>query len=417
VPNKLNIPKKYTYITAFLLGILGMLLVYVIFDFTNPGEYGATVQGNVSVNVQQDSVQVDVDGIGTPIVSVSNTTEEVPVPTVFLGVEIMAVDAVIAEQLNVSGENGVLINSIIANSPAQRAGLKRGDVIISLDKNAVKDVDGFKAIMAGLNPDDSVRIVYIRDGKRDSTYAELIALSLIQKTAGTGDADDEDSEWGVSLGAVTPLLRDSFDIPIDIEGIMVLAVEPGGVADEAGLKPGDVITGVDRTEVMDLDDFFSAVLTDKNNMALLDVYSQGANRYIPIDSTSIKVVADQDQTQARDQASLRQKIFSIFTGGTPFADDDEEDEEGPKGGKFADDNVTLTADNAAFNRPSSVPGDINTGGTSGDSSGTTSITGMNRPSEVPPQTSGSDNDTVLFIGLLLLLILYLAYREYHRPSD
>jgi len=192
---------------------------------------------------------------------------------------------------------------------------------------------------------------------------------------------------------------------------MALAVDPGGVADEAGLKPGDVITGVDRTGVTDLDDFFNAVLADKNNMALLDVYSQGASRYVPIDSTSIKVVADQDQTQVWDRASLRQKLFSIFTGGAPFAADDEEDE-GPKGGKFADENVTLTSDNVAFNRPSSPPGEANAGGTS-----STGDIALNRPSEVPPQISGANNDTVLFIGLLLLLILYLAHREYHRPLE
>ena len=115
-------------------------------------------------------------------------------------------------------------------------------------------------------------------------------------------------------------------------------------------------------------------------------------------------------------------MMSVLTGGIPFTeddDDDNEDEEGPKGGKFAqDDNVQLAADTTAFNRPSTVPGDENTGGTSSTSGGTTSsTTGMNRPSSVPSQSSGPANDTVLFIGLLILLILYLAYREYHRPPE
>ena len=96
-------------------------------------------------------------------------------------------------------------------------------------------------------------------------------------------------------------------------------------------------------------------------------------------------------------------MTSVLTGGAPVA------------------NVQLTVgDNPAFNRPSTVPGDENTGGTSSTSStsgGTTSsTTGMNRPSQVPSQL-GSTNDTVLFIGLLILLIMYLSYREYTRPTE
>jgi len=137
---------------------------------------------------------------------------------------------------------------------------------------------------------------------------------------------------------------------------------------------------------------------------------------VPLDSSGI--IEAVDQTQA--QTTLRQKIFSIFTGGMPFAADGDDDD-GPKGGKFTQDDVQLTTgDNPAFNRPSEVPGDENTGGTSswtpGTPGGTSSTTGMNRPSEVPPQLS-STNDTVLFVGLLILLILYLAYREYHRPPE
>ena len=110
-------------------------------------------------------------------------------------------------------------------------------------------------------------------------------------------------------------------------------------------------------------------------------------------------------------------MVGVLTGGMPFTDDDDEDEEGPKGGKFAQDDVQLTTgDNPAFNRPSEVPGDENTGGTSTGTGSASSTTGMNRPTEVPPQLS-STNDTVLFIGLLILLILYLSYREYTRPAE
>jgi len=185
------------------------------------------------------------------------------------------------------------------------------------------------------------------------------------------------------------------------------------------LQPTDVITGIDQTPVSSMDEFFDALSSDNDNIALLDVYSQGSVRYVPLDSSGIVAAVDTIPTQTQ---TMRQRMMSVLTGGIPFTeddDDDNEDEEGPKGGKFAqDDNVQLAADTTAFNRPSTVPGDENTGGTSSTSGGTTSsTTGMNRPSSVPLQSSGPANDTVLFIGLLILLILYLAYREYHRPPE
>jgi len=335
-------------------------------------------------------------------------------PSVFLGVEVLSVNSIIAEQLSLPGERGVLVNGVVDGSPAQKAELRRGDVILSLDSKAVKNIDGFRQLLAAYNPGDNVRIAYIRNAQKDTVYAQLVAVA---DTSTAKDADSADSNWGVSLSDISSVMRNSLNIPTNIGGVAIVSVVPGGAADEAGLRPTDVITGIDQSPVSSMDDFFRALSSDNDNIALLDVYSQGSVRYVPLDSSGVIGAVDQTQTQT----TLRQKIFSIFTGGIPFADDnDEEDEEGPKGGKFATDIQLTSGDNPAFNRPSEVPGDENTGGTSawtpGTPGGTSSTTGMNRPSEVPPQLS-STNDTVLFIGLLILLILYLAYREYHRPPE
>jgi len=222
----------------------------------------------------------------------------------------MDVDDVIADELKLENTNGVLINEVLANSPAETTGLERGDVIVVFNNQIVKDMEAFGKILAELEPGDRVRVVYIRNGRKISAYVKLAEIpSAVQETTDEGDV----SGWGVSLSPITPILRDSFDIPGDIDGVMILSVEYGGAADAAGLKPGDVITGVDRADVTDINDFFNAILSDKNATALLDVYSQGIRRYIPIDSTSIQTVAD--QTQEREQASIMQKLFSVLTGG------------------------------------------------------------------------------------------------------
>ncbi|MFC1675485.1 PDZ domain-containing protein [Planctomycetota bacterium] len=399
---------KLSALWAFLLGIILMLGVYILFESApNQLRSGST----------NDTTDTATDVIQTALVQIAgdiDQVEEVPVSlSVFFGVEVLSVDTVIAEQLSLPCDCGVLVNGVIEGSPADAAGLQRSDVIISLDGDAVDDIDGFRELLAAYNPGNKVRVTYIRGGKKDITYALLVALPGSVTIA--EDADSSDSDWGVSLSDISSAMRDSLDIPADIDGVAILSVIPGGSADEAGLQPGDVITGIDQTPVSSMNEFFDALSDDNDNIALLDVYSQGSVRYVPLDSSGIVAAVDTTDTQTQ---TLRQRMVGVLTGGIPFTDDDEEeDEEGPKGGKFAqDDDVVLTADTTTGNRPGTVPGDENTGGTVSESGGTSSsTTGMNRPTEVPP--GGSTNDTVLFVGLLILLILYLSYREYTRPAE
>jgi len=311
---------KLSALWAFLLGIILMLAVYVLFESApNRLRSGST----------DDIEDSTTDLLKTTNIVQTAAVEETPIqPSVFLGVEVLPVNAIIAEQLSLPGECGVLVNSIINSSPAQAAGLQRGDAILSLDGEAVEDITGFKQLLATYNPDDKVRITYVRSGKKDMTYAQLVTLPDSLQTV--QDTESADSDWGVSLSDISPAMRNSLDIPADLDGVAILSVIPGGAADEAGLKPTDVIRGIDQTPVSSMDDFFKALSSDNDNIALLDVYSQGSVRYVPLDSSSVTESSDQIQTQT----TLWQRMMGMLTGGIPFGDDDEE---GPNGGKFASD--------------------------------------------------------------------------------
>jgi len=242
--------------------------------------------------------------VDKPIVQAAITVEKAPSPSAFLGIEIMSVDAVIAEQLSLPSDSGVLVNSVVDESPAQKAGLLRGDVILSLNGTTVEDLDGFRNIMGTLSPADDVKIVYIRDRQKDTVYTTLADSSAIPDVA----KDSSDSDWGVSLSVLNSDLRNSLRIPDNIDGIVVLSVTPGGIADQAGLLSGDVITGIDNAPIADMSDFFAALSSDEDGTALLDVYSQGTLRYVALDSAG--VIAAVEQTQA----GLLDKIVSVFTG-------------------------------------------------------------------------------------------------------
>jgi membrane-associated protease RseP (regulator of RpoE activity) len=238
-----------------------------------------------------------------PVLQAALSVAEPVSLSVFLGVDIVSVDADIAEQFDLPKACGVLVKGVVENSPADKAGLKRSDVILAVNNIPVEDVDGFREIMARLNPGDNVRIIYIRDGQKDKTYATLANLSAVAAIV----EDGNDTDWGVSLSVLSSDLRALLRIPADVQGIVILSVKPGGLADEASLQPGDVITGVDNMSITSMNDFFKAIEAGDDNIALLDVYSKGRLRFVALDSSAVVAVAQQRQT------SLLDRIVSIFT--------------------------------------------------------------------------------------------------------
>jgi len=270
-------PKNYIKWTIVVAGMVFAFFVYLLYsnvmglDLNLPG---VEVIGEFTETIEQ----------GT-IIKTAAEEQMSPSPSAFLGVAIISVDEVIANQLGINDEHGVLVNSVIPDSPAEKAGLQRGDVIAVINTTATIDIDIFKEVMATLEPGDTVRITYVRGSQKARTYAVLAELPATMLTAQITDTETtDDSDWGVSLSAITSTLRDTYDIPKDVDGILIVSVAPGGAAANAGLAPGDVIVAIDGTSISNLDEFFDAVAGDEDDTALLDVYSQGQYRYIPIAS-------------------------------------------------------------------------------------------------------------------------------------
>ena len=91
----------------------------------------------------------------------------------------VSLDDVIRQQLGVETDCGVLVNEVIPSSPADGAGLKRGDVILSVNGTVAEDVDGLKEIIAALSPGDRIRIVYVRAGVKYSCILVLKVSKIV----------------------------------------------------------------------------------------------------------------------------------------------------------------------------------------------------------------------------------------------
>ncbi len=283
--------KRYYWLAFVIGGMVVGFLGCLVYSHLKKSEYGFL--SNAAGNPKTDK----------PIVQTALTVEQPPASSAFLGIEIMSVDSVIAQQLSLPTNCGVLVTSVIDGSPAQKAGLQRSDVILSLNNIPVENVDGFRNIMAQLNPGDDARIIYVRDGQKDIVYTTLANSSAVPETA----QEPSDSGWGVSLSVLSSDLRSLLRIGANIDGIVILSVTPGGMADEAGLQSGDVIISINNTPVVDMSDFFEALSSDEDGTALLDVYRQGALRYVALDSTGII------ESVAQTQTSLLDRILSVFT--------------------------------------------------------------------------------------------------------
>jgi len=285
--------KRYYWLAFVIGGMVAGFVGCLAYKYITKGSHSL-----VSTAVAGNPKTVD-----EPIVQTTLTVAEAVSSSAFLGVEITSVDALIAEQFGLPKACGVLVNSVVDNSPADKAGLQRSDCLLSVNNITVEDLDGFREIMAQLNPGDGARIIYVRDRQKDTIYATLANLSSATAIAEDGD----DPDWGVSLSVLNSDLRASLRIPADIDGIVILSVMPAGLADQAGLLSGDVITGIDNTPITDMSDFFAAIAAGDDNIALLDIYSKGQLRFVALDSSAVAAVAQQRQRNLLD------RIISIFT--------------------------------------------------------------------------------------------------------
>lgn len=171
----------------------------------------------------------------------------------FLGVVIQTLSPELAEKFAVAENGGVLVGDILPGSPAENAGLKRGDVIISFAGKPVHKMQELQRLVAYARPGTAVQLEVLRDRE-----AQTIGLEI-------GELQDPDpapepvgSRFGLTLDALTKELAKQFNLTLDA-GVVVTNVESGSPAARDGLRKGDVILEVERTPVPNLESFRDAV--------------------------------------------------------------------------------------------------------------------------------------------------------------
>jgi serine protease Do len=201
----------------------------------------------------------------------------------YLGVGIQPMTAELAKTFGVSETAGALVSSVVPGSPAAKAGVKRGDLIVDYNGQAVARAEDLPRAVAETPVGHDVPMTVLRDGKRVTLRATVARLDDHAAAGATGtNAEGSRGALGLALQPLTPAQARERGLG-DHGGVVVRSVRDGSPAANAGLRPGDVITEIDRTPVTSLDDVRRAM--DKrpgDKPALLLVHRDGATLYVAV---------------------------------------------------------------------------------------------------------------------------------------
>src|SRR3972149_4228442 len=246
----------------------------------NPGNSGGPL-----VNMQGEVVGVDTAiftrsggnigiGFAIPINLVKDLLPELrtkgKVVRGWLGVAIQRVTPALAEGLGLEKSRGALVTFVATNSPADRAGMKVGDVIIEFDGNKIDNSDKLPLVVARTPVGKDVTVKVIRD-KQEMNLS--ISISQLKEKEVVASAKDK-KNLGLTVQNVTPQVAESLGLD-RTDGVVVRAVRPGSAAEEAGLRRGDFILEIDRKRIKNLSDFQNAANSINKDEVVLVLVDRG----------------------------------------------------------------------------------------------------------------------------------------------
>jgi serine protease Do len=184
----------------------------------------------------------------------------------WLGVNIQEVTPELAKSFGLKDNKGALVSQVVPNSPAEKAGIEQGDVILQFDGKEVSDSKELPRIVASTPVGKSVTVKIARDGKvtdRQVKLGEMEEKAEVAKTPSTH------KRLGITVQNLTPEIAKGLGLKKET-GVVVTQVEPGSPASNAGIQTGDVIREVNRKPVKDVEDFVQKIekVKDQDNVLL-----------------------------------------------------------------------------------------------------------------------------------------------------
>ncbi|HKT78669.1 MAG TPA: DegQ family serine endoprotease [Vicinamibacterales bacterium] len=199
-----------------------------------------------------------------------------------LGIGIQGVTSDLADSLGLKQVGGSIVTSVTPGSAADKAGIKREDVIVSFNGKPVADSNALRNRVAETAPGTTVNVGIIRDGKEQTLSVKLDELPADKSASNSQPTERDQNALGVRVSPLTPELAERADVPKGVQGLLVESVSPDSRAAEAGLRSGDVIQQVNRQPVRSVDDLRAAVQRTTDRPALMLVSREGRDIYLTV---------------------------------------------------------------------------------------------------------------------------------------
>ncbi len=171
----------------------------------------------------------------------------------WLGVGVQPVTKDVADSFGLDRVRGGLVAQVMPDSPASRAGIRLGDIILSVDGKAIDQSRDLPRVVAALKQNARAEIVVWRDKKEQTLAVTVGAQPSDQASLKSRQNQAEKSMYGLALAPLTVETRDAFGISNETRGVLIARVVPGGPAAEQGLSAGDVILRIGNERVTDPD--------------------------------------------------------------------------------------------------------------------------------------------------------------------
>ncbi|MFO0754451.1 MAG: DegQ family serine endoprotease [Thermodesulfovibrionales bacterium] len=248
----------------------------------NPGNSGGPL-----VNLHGEVIGINSaiiasgQGIGFAIPSdmaktvISQLKERGKVVRGWIGVSIQSLTPELAQSLGMKQTEGALVGDVVPGGPAEAAGIRRGDVIVSFNGNPVRNVSSLSRAVAETGVGRTVEVRVAREGKE---LPLRITVQEMTEERMSPRAFLPRSELGITVENITPPLAHQLKLR-DRNGVVVTDVESGSPAESAGIQPGDVIREVNRVPVKDLNEYQSVLAKTKKGAPVLFLIRRGEQTF------------------------------------------------------------------------------------------------------------------------------------------
>ncbi len=224
-------------------------------------------------------------GFAVPVSVARNVMDQLlkdgKVTRAYLGVMAQEVTPAIARAFNEPEVRGALIGDVTPNSPAQRAGLQKGDIILELNGKPINDSAQLRMNVSLMQPGSNVMVKVLRAGGTKEFNVRLEQMPTERASADKNTESSESPMEGVSVENVNSREARQLGLPAGTTGVVVTQVDPDSHAAHSGLKEGDVIQEVNRQPVRNTSDFEHAMNSSKDETLLL-VNRQGSTLYLAV---------------------------------------------------------------------------------------------------------------------------------------